>query len=144
MRRKPTQRERTARADYTTVLCYSPHAVDRRKIRRHFNAWRKANAGPPRCDNPQCVFHTAELVWNDERLPVILDHVSGNSLDNRPNNLRFLCPNCDSQQNTRGGLNRGRVVEAAARKFTVRDRKITGRLNVHIIPPTAGTGEDER
>jgi hypothetical protein len=49
-------------------------------------------------------------MWNGRRLPLILDHASGNARDNRVENLRLLCPNCDSQNDeTRGGANAGRV-----------------------------------
>lgn len=38
--------------------------------------------------------------WNNKDLVLILDHINGNNSDNRLQNLRFLCPNCNSQQPT--------------------------------------------
>lgn len=35
--------------------------------------------------------------WNREYLPLILDHINGNSEDNRLENVRLICSNCDSQ-----------------------------------------------
>ena len=32
--------------------------------------------------------------------------------DNRPKNLRLLCPNCNSQQETHGGGNKGKVEQS--------------------------------
>ena len=50
----------------------------------------------------------------DGRLPLELDHINGDSHDNRLENLRVLCPNCHSLQPHYRGRNRksqGRVAE---------------------------------
>lgn len=41
------------------------------------------------------------------KVPVVADHIDGDWQNNRPENLRLLCPNCDSLQPTYGGLNKG-------------------------------------
>ena len=79
----------------------------------------------------KCAFHTQELLWGEKRLSVILDHVNGNNLDNSPKNLRYLCPNCDSQLPTRGGANRGRVLEAAEGRYVLLSRE--GKRHFHLI-----------
>lgn len=38
--------------------------------------------------------------WNGANLVLILDHINGVNNDNRLENLRFLCPNCNSQTST--------------------------------------------
>ena len=118
----------------TDVLCYSWKPADRSTVRRHFRRWRSERSIPDRCDTETCQFHTGPLTWLDEDLPLILDHVNGNSRDNSPENLRFLCPNCDSQQPTRGGANRGRVPEATEGGYVL--RRDDGTTDTRIIPPT--------
>jgi hypothetical protein len=43
--------------------------------------------------------------WRGKRMPLILDHINGINSDNRLENLRFLCSNCDSIQPTYKGRN---------------------------------------
>ena len=38
--------------------------------------------------------------WNGKKIVLQLDHINGINNDNRIENLRFLCPNCHSQQDT--------------------------------------------
>ena len=42
----------------------------------------------------------------DGRIPLELDHINGDSKDNRLENLRVLCPNCHSLKPTHRGRNR--------------------------------------
>ncbi len=53
--------------------------------------------------------HCEQCGWQqkskDGRLPLELDHINGDSKDNRLNNLRILCPNCHSLQTTHRGKN---------------------------------------
>ena len=77
---------------------------------------------------------TQPLRWMGLVLPLILDHVNGNNRDNTPSNLRYLCPNCDSQLATRGGANRGRVLEAVEGKYVLLSRD--GKRECHLLSLT--------
>lgn len=45
-------------------------------------------------------------VWNGKPLTLILDHINGVNNDNRIQNLRLICHNCDSQLDTYKSRNR--------------------------------------
>ena len=47
--------------------------------------------------------------WNGNPLSMVLDHINGIPNDNRIENLRFLCPNCNSQMDTFAGRNTNRT-----------------------------------
>jgi len=44
--------------------------------------------------------------WEEKPLVLRLDHINGDSRNNNIENLRFLCPNCDSQTSTYCGRNK--------------------------------------
>ncbi|WP_286195700.1 HNH endonuclease [Synechococcus sp. CCAP 1479/9] len=96
---------------------------NRSTVRRHYLEWRRSRGLLERCDNQQCQFNANPLVWNGQPLGLILDHISGNARDNRPENLRLLCPNCDAQNaTTRGGANAGRIEILKGGSYHARNR----------------------
>jgi hypothetical protein len=54
---------------------------------------------------PECeTCHNTE--WMGKSIPIELDHINGDHLDNRLENLRILCANCHAQTPTYSGRNR--------------------------------------
>jgi hypothetical protein len=56
--------------------------------------------------NKKCEECGWKKISKDGRLPLELDHINGDSRDNRIENLRILCPNCHSLKLTHRGKNR--------------------------------------
>lgn len=41
-----------------------------------------------------------EPIWNNKPITFIIDHIDGHASNNKRDNLRCICPNCDSQLDT--------------------------------------------
>ena len=50
--------------------------------------------------NNRCAICGMEPIWNGKNLVFILDHIDGHASHNYRENLRLICPNCDSQLDT--------------------------------------------
>ena len=69
--------------------------------------------------------------WNGKPLPLTLDHINGDHNDNRLENLRFICPNCDRQQKTFGSRNTKRYFDPVVAKTSIDSMK-------HVKCPICG------
>jgi len=54
----------------------------------------------------KCVICNQLPIHNKKKLVMVLDHINGKNNDHRKENLRLLCPNCNSQQETFCGKNK--------------------------------------
>ena len=53
-----------------------------------------------------CSICGQEPVWQGKELTLILDHINGHNHDDRLENLRWICPNCNQQLDTFSGRNK--------------------------------------
>lgn len=52
-----------------------------------------------------CSICGQEPIWQGKELTLILDHINGHNKDDRLENLRWVCPNCNQQLPTTNGKN---------------------------------------
>lgn len=50
--------------------------------------------------NNCCSICGIQNIWAGKQLNFILDHIDGNASNDKEENLRLICPNCDSQLDT--------------------------------------------
>lgn len=58
--------------------------------------------------------------WNGKPLTFVLDHIDGDATNNRRENLRCVCPNCDSQLDTFKSRNKHSTRRSYYREKTIR------------------------
>lgn len=63
----------------------------------------------------KCSICGQEPIWNGKPMTLILDHINGINNDDVLENLRWICPNCNSQLETTGSRNPNRKI--FAKKF---------------------------
>lgn len=73
--------------------------------------------------NRCCICGWSEVNLKTGQIPLVADHIDGNWRNNREENLRLLCPNCDSLNPTFAGLNRGRGREGRVRSKRAREAR---------------------
>ena len=78
------------------LILNSPHPLFSARIKRLIKEELLQN---------KCQICKSNPVWQNKSLTLRLDHKNGNHNDNRIENLRFICPNCDSQLPTYGSKN---------------------------------------
>lgn len=89
--------------------------ADQSVVRR----WYKKNSYTPY----KCSICEMEPFWNGKKLTLILDHINGKNTDNRIENLRWVCPNCNMQLPTTNRRKTNTFYDADCKKITNKNQE---------------------
>ncbi|WP_199780910.1 MULTISPECIES: HNH endonuclease [unclassified Streptomyces] len=98
--RRPPRRPKGPRGDLLVLGDPSSGRIPGERLRRELVRTGVIDACAE-CGNPG--------EWQGQPLRLEVDHVNGSWWDNRPANLRILCPNCHAATDTYRGRNRART-----------------------------------
>lgn len=90
-------------------------------------------------DDSKCQICGQSKIWNGKSLTMILDHIDGDNHNNIEENLRWICPNCNSQLPTFAGHNLKRredhdgLIAYTPMVYRKKNRKICPVCNINEI-----------
>lgn len=79
----------------------------------------------------ECSVCNLPPIWNNKQIVLQLDHINGDTHDNRIENIRVICPNCHSQTDTFCGKTKFRKKDYDKRQHKKKFKKVLQQLPKH-------------